>query len=523
MSAQKVSMRSRDLISSMPDEVLGKILSLLPTRLSASTSVLSKRWRNLLSLVDTLHFSDEIGNPRGFFDFVDTTLARLSNSSIIKTFSLTCKHSLLHRHCESSRVDKWIRTVLEGGFLELHLDGVGIHHIQSEFFTSNTLAKLTLSNEFYLDGLGPLGGLFFPKLKSLSLLSVGFWDDTSTTYEYLISGCPVLDELLLSYGELYAGNGFGFIHSIEVLNPAVKRLTISYHFHGYVEPPISEVFRTPSLVYLDYSSYVTRKYTVELDSLVEARLDLRSRDKRVLVAEEDCFDVVEDDTTEDDGYDYDDDDSEFGEDDNIDNAENNGIEVVAVDEDDGILPDVTDLVAGISNVKALHLSSDSLEGLLHKVTNRCGDACVCIAKENKKKMEEEVCCLFTCQVKVLNISRYGGTRRELRQMRHFLGNLKCLETVKVGVKAESHREDDNVNNNYQRITSALTKLPRASSNWIKVSSGETRKLRINTLFIERNDPLMTKENNVHERIHIVIELREENARKKRFSLEKVRS
>ncbi|KAL0845053.1 hypothetical protein Bca101_018299 [Brassica carinata] len=453
MSAQKVSMRSRDLISSMPDEVLGKILSLLPTRLSASTSVLSKRWRNLLSLVDTLHFSDEIGNPRGFFDFVDTTLARLSNSSIIKTFSLTCKHSLLHRHCESSRVDKWIRTVLEGGFLELHLDGVGIHHIQSEFFTSNTLAKLTLSNEFYLDGLGPLGGLFFPKLKSLSLLSVGFWDDTSTTYEYLISGCPVLDELLLSYGELYAGNGFGFIHSIEVLNPAVKRLTISYHFHGYVEPPISEVFRTPSLVYLDYSSYVTRKYTVELDSLVEARLDLRSRDKRVLVAEEDW----------------------------------------------------------ISNVKALHLSSDSLEvfhlycksmpffhnlltlslesekergwqvlplllnkspnletlvikGLLHKVTNRCGDACVCIAKENKKKMEEEVCCLFTCQVKVLNISRYGGTRRELRQMRHFLGNLKCLETVKVGVKAESHREDDNVNNNYQRITSALTKLPRASSN-----------------------------------------------------------
>lgn len=105
-----------------------------------------------------------------------------------------------------------------------------------------------------------------------------------------------------------------------------------------------------------------------------------------------------------------------------------------------------------------------IKGLLHKVTDRCGDACICIAKRKKKKMEEEVCCLSTCQVKVLNISGYGGSRRELRQMSHFLGYLKCLETVKVGVKAENHGEDDNVNNNYQRITSALTKLPKASSN-----------------------------------------------------------
>ena len=77
------------------------------------------------------------------------------------------------------------------------------------------------------------------------------------------------------------------------------------------------------------------------------------------------------------------------------------------------------------------------QGLVHKVTERCGDACVCIAKKRKKKMEEEeLCCLSACQVKVLNISGYGGSRRELKQMRHFLGNLKSLVTVKVGVKAK---------------------------------------------------------------------------------------
>ncbi|CAF2284715.1 unnamed protein product, partial [Brassica napus] len=102
-----------------------------------------------------------------------------------------------------------------------------------------------------------------------------------------------------------------------------------------------------------------------------------------------------------------------------------------------------------------------IKGLVHRVTDRYGDACVCVARKNK---EEEVCCLSTCQVKVLKVSGYRGTRRELNQMKHFLGNLKCLETVKVDVEVESHREDKNVNKNYQRIINALTKLPRASSN-----------------------------------------------------------
>ncbi|CAN6808406.1 unnamed protein product, partial [Brassica oleracea] len=154
--------------------------------------------------------------------------------------------------------------------------------IESELFTSNTLVKLTLTNEFFLVGLGPLGGVFFPNLKSLSLVSVGFWD--TTTYEYLISGCPLLDELLLSYGHPSACNGFGFIPSIQVSNPAIK------------------IKR----------GAVARKYTVDLGSLVEARLDIRSKEGRVLVVEEDCFDVVEDD-----GYDDDDDD----EDSDIDNED----------------------------------------------------------------------------------------------------------------------------------------------------------------------------------------------------------
>ncbi|KAF3555250.1 hypothetical protein F2Q69_00016937 [Brassica cretica] len=138
MSVQRVS---TDSISSLPDEVLGKVLSLLPTEQAASTSVLSKRWRNLLSLVDSLDLSDDAtatGDPRGFPDFVDKTLALLRNSSIIKRFSLRCEHT----H-DASRVDNWICTVLERrSFSELHLESEYIHVIETKSFASDTLVKM---------------------------------------------------------------------------------------------------------------------------------------------------------------------------------------------------------------------------------------------------------------------------------------------------------------------------------------------------------------------------------------------
>ncbi|CAN6891450.1 unnamed protein product [Brassica oleracea] len=461
-----------DLISNLADEILGKILSLVPTKVAASTSVLSKRWRNLLGLIDSLCFEEPEEAASGshrFFDFVDKTFALLSESPIIKKLSLS-HIPTSGRDDDYSRVNRWIWTALERGLSELHLHATPRCHgvyLSRELFTSNTLVKLTLSGEYALE----VNRVFLPALKSISLLSN--WLD-GPNYGRLLDGCPVLEDLLITETHRWAlPCCASFVESA-----SLRRLVITVKLSDTEDTTV--FLKAPSLVFLDYSGYVTNVYDfVDLDMLVEARLNLMLWDSSVYDEHDDYYDC-DNNCYFDDGR------------------------------PEGISADITGLVAGISNLTTLHLSPESLElfhlccesipvfnnlltlsiesdkahgwqamplllescpnlhtlvikGLVHRVTNRCGDACPCSPEEHKNKKrrmvkdEEEICCLSTCHVKVLGISEYGGSFEELKQMRHFLGKLECLETVKVCVDAEEN------NNNREVLRANLLSLPRLSS------------------------------------------------------------
>lgn len=144
------------------------------------------------------------------------------------------------------------------------------------------------------------------------LIATGYGADYM--FESLISGCPVLEELFIRYGDGPHGSDWIMV----VCGPSIKRLTISSDFSTEEREfdRTSVLFETPSLLFLDYSGYVQEHYTVDFSSLLEARLDLRLWESPIELY-----------------FDY---------------------------QNDGF-GDATVHVLGLSNVKTLHLSSDSLE------------------------------------------------------------------------------------------------------------------------------------------------------------------
>lgn len=344
----------------MPDEILGKILSLVPTKVAASTSVLSKRWRgNLVGLVDTLAIDESMVvysneeearvGSQGFLDFVEKTFALVNK---IKKLSLSHVPRAGHNDDYTRRVYHWIWSAIgQGTLLELHLLAGPVSStvfLQLDLFTSNTLVKLSLSGAYSFE----LRRVFLPALKSLSLLTVV--DISKASHRRLLDGCPVLEELVMTEASHFNWPSYGALVDSESL----ERLVLFLDFPDCQEDHDYMAIFAPSLVYLDHSSYVFQAYDVgDLDFLVEAKLNLR------LWESTDHYDYS-DANADDNDNDEDDDD------DDNDDVVDDHVAVVVLnfedeadddDDDDVIFGDVTDLVAAISNVTTLHLSPNSLE------------------------------------------------------------------------------------------------------------------------------------------------------------------
>ncbi|KAF3574353.1 hypothetical protein F2Q69_00059870 [Brassica cretica] len=158
-----------DHISGLPDEVLSHILSFLPTKLAALTSVLSTRWRNLLTLVPNLDISSH-------------------NMIVQLDGSVSC---VIY-----DDLNRWIRNVLRRGVSDLELFIFGEdgrddldYFLPQEMFVSRTLVKLKLSDVQWWPGAE---GTFLPKRKTLVISRDLRCMDK---LEMLLPAFPVLEEL----------------------------------------------------------------------------------------------------------------------------------------------------------------------------------------------------------------------------------------------------------------------------------------------------------------------------------------
>ncbi|XP_010436759.1 PREDICTED: F-box protein At3g59000-like [Camelina sativa] len=272
-------------------------------------------------------------------------------------------------------------------------------------------------SEIRIDGLVE-GGVFLQVLKTLLLELVEFRPDQ---FQMILRGCPVVEKLELVYVEWVPWDE-------TVSSESLKSLKIKYQswFRSFS-------FDTPNLVSLDYSEYVAGDYlVVNLDNLVVAKINLlvtKDQIKRARVPDNDFL-------------------------------------------EDGVVLrfcNAKKLMSGLRNVKKLFLSPTTLEfsafsgpvfnnltflailshvdlgwqampvllkncphletlvlwGLLHCVTDKCGDACDCIAWEDKGHS------LISCPVKNLHIKGFRGTTRELKMIQHFLYSFPCLKEMEI--------------------------------------------------------------------------------------------
>jgi hypothetical protein len=405
---------SRDAISWLPDEVLGKILSLIPTKQAVSTSLLAKKWRTIFRLVDHLELDDSFSlqavkdqTPglrkhvrfvftEDFKIFVDRTLA-LQCDYPIKNFSLKC-HVSKYDERQKACVGRWISNVVGRGVFELDLrmKDPGIHFLPPHLVASKTLVKLTLGTQLCLGQLPSYVSL--PSLKSLFIDTIVFYDIEDLCC-VLLAGCPVLEELSVHHHDFIATP-----HTIS--SPTLKRLSVDYHCPDDVDSASHMSFDLPKLVYLEYSHCALGEYwQINLESLVEAKLDL-GLERKVLRM------------------------------------------------------DVTDLIIGIRNVQSLHLSPDSV----HVIYSYCRHGLpvfknlvnLSFGSKNKRgwrllaNLLKQSTKLETLIVKDLNgytgdvsmplnkvtslhILGYRGTADEVKQLKSFIGEFECLELVQVDV------------------------------------------------------------------------------------------
>ncbi|KAJ4896234.1 F-box family protein [Raphanus sativus] len=292
MDSNKLGMGSRDAISCLPEEILGEILSLLPTKLAASTSLVSKRWRYLFALVHNLDLDDSVllqPPPEGkegrdkikesFGNFVDRTLA-LQCGSRINKFSLTYN---VTNNSDVVNERRWISSVVERGVLEVdvtlrprwvgHVATDAVHgncFLTYHLFRSKTLVKLCLGTDTSIGKLPP--DVYLPALKSLFLDTIVFQDQDLC--DVLLPGCPVLEELTVVHTT--------YFNPYRISSQSIKKLRVDYDCEFGIDDWSIMSYDAPSLVSLDYTDFALSAYPlVNLESLIKAKLNLSYSKKKI--------------------------------------------------------------------------------------------------------------------------------------------------------------------------------------------------------------------------------------------------
>ncbi|KAF8058823.1 hypothetical protein N665_1241s0017 [Sinapis alba] len=182
-----------DRVSLLPDDLLLKILSYLPTNEVRITSVLSKRWRSLWMLLPKLEYSCGTFNTKtleSFSHFVNKSLL-LHKAPVLESLHLS-----LGRSDSETDIVSCLEIASNRNLHELNVFFKLLSRLRLPRRTCETLVVMHLSYVFLNVTLVPDS---FKALKTLHLLCVEFKGRKNKSFTRLLSKCPVLEDLLIDY------------------------------------------------------------------------------------------------------------------------------------------------------------------------------------------------------------------------------------------------------------------------------------------------------------------------------------
>ncbi|KAJ7950450.1 FBD-associated F-box protein [Quillaja saponaria] len=206
-----------DKISNLPDPLICYILSFLSTKQAVATGILSNRWRLLWTSVTNLDFNDEdTEDYMGFYQFVSRILL-LPNAEPIKKLRLRCGYRT------SSNVNTWVCAAMERKVEQIEISSYLGRYFEfpHSLLYCKTIVVLKLS---WVRIMNEPSSVHLPLLKTLHLVRV-----CSATYGFmrmLLSGCPVLEELVVKELELAHSSNV----SIEISLPNLVKAEFGFCF-----------------------------------------------------------------------------------------------------------------------------------------------------------------------------------------------------------------------------------------------------------------------------------------------------
>ncbi|KFK44594.1 hypothetical protein AALP_AA1G279000 [Arabis alpina] len=175
-----------NMICALPDDLLLRILLLIPTKEAFATTILSKRWRYVSTMLPELEFKYQGSQSVGWF--TDRSV-QLHNALILDSLIVE-----LGPHCPIDvDVGKWVQNAVNRRVLVLDFKLLWTAQPTSFpkcLYTCDTLVVLILSNEILVDVSSEAR---LPSLLKLSLLYVLYKDEDSLVR--LLSSSPVLKYL----------------------------------------------------------------------------------------------------------------------------------------------------------------------------------------------------------------------------------------------------------------------------------------------------------------------------------------